>query len=138
AVAVAAALIFARTAIYFVYEQSFFDSDQAIFGLMAKHLAEGRALPWFSYGQAYMLAVEAWIAAPFVAIGGPTVMALRASIITTNIAVAALLIGALVRWARLTPWQALAASLFFTFAPPITAATLVEPASNITPFLFVI
>lgn len=138
AVAMAAALIVWRSAVYLLYEQSFFDSDQAIFGLMAKHLAEGRALPWFSYGQAYMLAVEAWIAAPFVAIGGPTVAALRWSIVTTNIVVAALLIGALVRWARLTPWQALAASLFFTFAPPITAATLVEPAGNITPFLFVI
>ena len=138
AVLVAAALIVARSAVYLFYEQSFFDSDQAIFGLMAKHLAEGRALPWFSYGQAYMLAVEAWIAAPFILIGGPTVAALRSSIIATNIVVAALLIGGLVRWARLTPWQALAASLFFAFAPPITAATLVEPAANITPFLAVI
>jgi hypothetical protein len=138
AIAVAAALILARSAVYLFYEQSFFDSDQAVFGLMAKHLAEGRALPWFSYGQPYMLAVEAWIAAPFLLIGGPTVMALRSSIIATNIVVAALLIGALVRWARLEPWQALAASVFFTFAPPITAATLVEPAGNITPFLAVI
>ena len=41
-----------------------FDSDEAVFGLMAKHLAEGRAFPLFMYGQNYILAVEAWLAAP--------------------------------------------------------------------------
>ena len=35
-------------------EQSFFDSDQAIVGLMAKHLSELRAFPVFFYGQTYM------------------------------------------------------------------------------------
>src|SRR5215467_8029876 len=55
------------------FEQFDFDSDQAIVGLMAKHLAEGRTFPLFFYGQNYMLGVEAWIAAPFVWAGGATV-----------------------------------------------------------------
>ena len=45
-----------------------FDSDQAIFGLMAKHLSELRALPVFMYGQNYILGVEAWMAAPLFAV----------------------------------------------------------------------
>jgi hypothetical protein len=52
ALGVAWALVFARSAVYLFYPQSFFDSDQAIIGLMAKHLIEGRAFPLFYYGQA--------------------------------------------------------------------------------------
>ena len=56
-------LIVFRSAIFVFWPQSYFDSDQAIFGLMAKHIAEGRAFPLFMYGQTYMLAAEAWLAA---------------------------------------------------------------------------
>src|SRR6266516_6464629 len=54
-----------------------FDSDQAITGLMAKHLTELRALPVFYYGQNYMLAVEAWLAAPIFVVAGVSVTALK-------------------------------------------------------------
>ena len=53
-----------RSAVFVFGAQPQFDSDQAIVGLMAKHLSEMRALPIFFYGQHYMLAVEAWLAAP--------------------------------------------------------------------------
>ena len=62
---VAAALVLLRALVYLLFEQVGFDSDQAIIGLMAKHLGEGRAFPLFLYGQTYMLAVEAWTAVPF-------------------------------------------------------------------------
>ena len=61
---IAIVLIVFRSAIFVFWPQSYFDSDQAIFGLMAKHIAEGRAFPLFMYGQTYMLAAEAWLAAP--------------------------------------------------------------------------
>ena len=35
---------------------------------MAKHISEGRAFPVFIYGDRYMLAVQAWLAAPLFAI----------------------------------------------------------------------
>ena len=35
------------------------DSDEAIVGLMAKHIAEGQAIPTFYYGQHYMGSLEA-------------------------------------------------------------------------------
>jgi hypothetical protein len=136
--AVAAALVVARSIVFLIYEQAYFDSDQAIVGLMAKHLSEGRAFPLFFYGQDYMLGVEAWWAVPFFWIGGPTVAALRASLIATNLAIAVLLIVGLERGCGLRPWQALLASLFFVLAPPRTAAFLVEAqGGNVEPFLYV-
>jgi hypothetical protein len=76
------------------YEQNF-DSDQAIVGLMAKHLSEFRAFPLFFYGQNYMLGVEAWIAVPFFWVGGPTVAMLRLPLVAVNIAVVIAVIVAL-------------------------------------------
>ena len=61
--AIVVALVVLRALVYLLFEQVAFDSDQAINGLMAKHLSQGRAFPLFFYGQTYMLAVEAWVAA---------------------------------------------------------------------------
>ncbi len=134
----AAALILLRSIIYAWFEQSYFDSDQAIVGLMAKHLSEGRAFPLYFYGQTYLLGVEAWLAVPFFWAAGPTVAALRASLIVTNVAAAALIITGLVRFCGLKPWQAFAASIVFLLAPPRTAAFLVEAqGGNIEPFVYV-
>ena len=52
-----------------VFGEINFDSDQAIVGLMAKHLSELQTFPLYFYGQGYMLGVEAWIAAPFFLVG---------------------------------------------------------------------
>jgi hypothetical protein len=52
ALCAAAALVLARGLVFVIYPNAYFDSDQAVFGLMARHLAEGRAFPLFFYGQA--------------------------------------------------------------------------------------
>jgi hypothetical protein len=138
AILLASLLVVARSYVFAAYEHSFFDSDQAIVGLMAKHLSEGRAFPLFFYGQSYMLAVEAWLAAPLFWIGPPTVATLRASLILTNVLVAALLIYGLERWAGVRPMLGLVACLFFVFPPPSTASFLVEAqGGSIEPFLYV-
>jgi len=62
--AVVLVFVVARSAVFVFVPGSHFDSDQAVTGLMAKHLSEGRAFPLFFYGQTYMLGVEAWLAAP--------------------------------------------------------------------------
>ncbi len=92
AVLVCVALLLLRSWFFLAWEESYFNSDQAIVGLMAKHLAEGRARPLFFYGQEYMLAVEAWVAAPFIALLGPTVMALRGALVALNLATGLLLL----------------------------------------------
>lgn len=137
ALAVAWLLVLARSAVYLIYPQSFFDSDQAIIGLMAKHLVEGRAFPLLHYGQGYLLAVDAWLAAPWFLLLGPTLFALRLSIILTNFAVAAVLVAGFVRIGRLRPFEALVPASFFIWAPPLTAAWLVEVTANIGSFLYV-
>jgi len=134
---VAWALVAARSIVYVAYEQAFFDSDQAIWGLMAKHLIEGRAFPLFCYGQDYMLALDAWVAAPFFAVGGPTVAMLHLSMTFSNLVAVTLLLFGLSRSGVLRPFEALTASLFFTFMPPLIGATLLEPAANVGPFVFV-
>ena len=85
--AITAAIIALQSIVPLTVEQ-YFDSDQAVYGLMAKHLSEFRAFPLFFYGQNYMLGVQAWLAVPFFWIGGPTVAMLRTPVVLLNLAVA--------------------------------------------------
>lgn len=121
------------------WEQAGFDADQAIFGLMAKHLADLAAFPMFIYGAHYMLAVQAWLAAPLFAVAGPSVAALKVPVVLVNVATGSLLVWVLHRDGGLRPWLALLASLFFVAAPPSMAASLVETGGgNPEPFLYVL
>jgi 4-amino-4-deoxy-L-arabinose transferase-like glycosyltransferase len=54
-----------------------FDSDEAIVGLMARHILEGER-PVFFYGQSYMGSLDAWLVAGFFALWGPSVWGIRA------------------------------------------------------------
>src|SRR5213594_3476401 len=90
-------LIVARSAIFVFWEQSYFDSDQAVIGLMGKHLSELRAFPLFLYGQNYILAVEAWMAAVSFRIVGVSVAALKLPLLCVNLAVIVLLVRLLER-----------------------------------------
>jgi hypothetical protein len=139
AVLVCVALLLLRSWFFLAWEESYFDSDQAIVGLMAKHLAEGRAKPLFFYGQEYMLAVEAWVSAPFIALFGTSVVALRTALVALNLATGLLLLRLLVTDAGLGIWSAVAASSIFWIAPIVPAANLVEAqGGNIEPFLWVL
>src|SRR6185436_12713162 len=89
---VATLLIIIRSAVFVFWPQAYFDSDQAIHGLMAKHIAELRAFPVFMYGQSYLLAVEAWLAAPFFVVAGASVATLKLPLLIINIAVTLLLL----------------------------------------------
>src|SRR5262245_13363969 len=120
-------LIVFRVAIFMFWPQSHFDSDQAIFGLMAKHMAERRAFPVFMYGQTYILGVEAWLAAPVFVLVGASVAALKFPLIIINIAIALLLVRLFWREVGLEPWLALVATLFFVLPAPGTAAQFIEP-----------
>src|SRR6185295_8550878 len=67
-----------------------------------------------------------------------TVFALHASLIFSNLVIVTVLIVCLNRWCGLRPLLGLVASLFFNFAPPFTAASLVEAGANIGPLLYVL
>ena len=139
AMAAAVALVCVRSAVYLLWEQAGFDADQAIFGLMAKHIVEGRAFPMFIYGDSYLLAVESWLAAPLFAIFGPSVAVLKIPVVAINAVTAALLVWILHRDAKLSPTSALLAAMFFTLAAPVMAKLLVDtPGGNPEPFLYVL
>jgi hypothetical protein len=134
-----AALVIARSAVFVFSPGSQFDSDQAVTGLMAKHLSELRAFPVFWYGQTYMLGVEAWLAAPVMAVLGATVTALKLPLLAINVAVALLLFGSLVDDGGLDEARAAFATLFFALAAPITAAHyLTANGGNVEPCLYVL
>jgi hypothetical protein len=137
--AIVVLVILARSAIFVFWEQAHFDSDQAVFGLMAKHLSEGRAFPMFMYGGNYILAVESWLAAPVFLVAGASVAALKTPLLIINIAVGLLLVWLLEREAGLRPAVAALAAVFFILPPPGTAAELVNVAgTNLEPFLYVL
>jgi 4-amino-4-deoxy-L-arabinose transferase-like glycosyltransferase len=67
------------------------DADEAVGGLMAKHELHGQFVGAFYWGQAYGGTLETWLAAPLLAIFGPSYVALRIVPIALS-AVAALVV----------------------------------------------
>ena len=132
-------VVIGRSAVFVFWPQSHFDSDQAVTGLMAKHLAELRAFPVFWYGQSYMLGVEAWLAAPVFLALGATVTALKLPLLAINIAIVLLLARLFERDVGLRPVLAGFAALFFALTPPITTALLLTAnGGNVEPGLYVL
>src|SRR5436309_3364171 len=99
----AVGLVLLRAAAFVFWEGISFDSDQAIVGLMAKHLSEFRTFPLFFYGQNYMLGVQAWIIAPFFWIARPSVAVMRVPLVILNVVAAVLLMRGITANMRLTP-----------------------------------
>ncbi len=133
------ALVLARSAIFVFCPQSYFDANQAVIGLMAKHLAEQRAWPLFMYGQSYVLAIEAWLAAPLFLAFGVSVAALKLPLLIINVAVALLLLRVLDRDVGLSQASAALASLFVVLPSPATTAQLLEASGgNVETFLYVL
>jgi hypothetical protein len=138
AIPLVVALVAARAFPFVAWPGAHFDSDQAIVGLMAKHISEGRAFPLYYYGQNYMLGVEAWLAAPAMLALGPTVTALKLPLVAINIAVVLLLVWIAVRDVGLRPGLALLAVLPVAIpAAPIAARVVEANGGNVEPWLYV-
>jgi hypothetical protein len=133
----AAAVVLLQAYVPLTCEQ-YFDSDQAVYGLMAKHLSEGRAFPLFFYGQNYLLGVQSWLAVPAFWIGGPTVAMLRTPLVLLNLSVALGYTWTLARLG-LRPALALAAALPVIAFTPVKAMEFAAAyGAGIEPFLYVL
>jgi hypothetical protein len=133
------AIVLARAAVFLVSPESYFDSDQAVVGLMAKHLSELRAFPVFFYGQSYMLGVEAWLAAPLFVLFGASASVLKVPLLAMNIVVALLLLATFRRELGLPPVKAFVAALPFIVPSVGLSALLMDSnGGNIEPFLYVV
>jgi hypothetical protein len=116
-----------------------FDSDQAVFGLMARDLVAGRGFPMFMYGQRYLLAVSVWLCAPLFALFGASITTLKLPMFLMNIAVVAMLWRGLRREPGLGPWGTALAVLPFAIPSAVISTRLVEhQGGNIEPFVFVL
>ena len=128
-----------RSAVFVIAPESYFDADQAVFGLMAKHLAELRAFPLFMYGQSYILGVEAWMAAPLFAAFGTSATLLKLPLLALNDVIAWLLMRTFEREMDLRPAAAALASLPFALPSVALAAAFVEPSGgNLEPYLYIL
>jgi 4-amino-4-deoxy-L-arabinose transferase-like glycosyltransferase len=99
--------------------QTHVHSDEAIIGLMAKHILEGRYFPFYMYGQSYNAgaAWEAYLAAIAFAVFGVSVVSLKGCIVALS-----LFCVFLFYWMCLTLYDqrtALLATIAFAFAPSL-------------------
>ena len=137
AAAIVILVVLLRSLVFLLWEQSYFDSDQAIVGLMAKHLIEGRAFPVFYYGQNYMLGVEAYLAAPVFLVAGVSVATLKFPLLLLNLGIALALLRGLTREVGLRPYAALVPVMFFALPAPVVASEILAPnGGNVAPFVY--
>lgn len=134
---VAVLLVLLRSFVFLAHER-FFDSDQAVIGLMAKHLSELRTFPLFFYGQHYMLGVQSWLAVPFFWAGGPTMTMLRMPVEIFNIVVAVAFIVVLTRLG-MRPVLALVAALpFVATSAGVSKEMLSVLGASVEPFAYIL
>ena len=137
--ALAVALGLLRSFVTAYYEGFYFDSDQAIVGLMARHLSRLQTFPLFYYGLNYMLGVEAWIIAPLFALGRSSVQLARLPFVVLNAVVAVWLIARLSGQNGLRPALAFVAALPFIMPTPAVSGQLLEFAGScVEPFIYVL
>lgn len=135
---VAAVLTTVRTLVFVTHPTISFDADQAVVGLMAKHIAEGRAWPVYQYALDYVFEVTAYLVAPFMWVLGPTLTALRLPMLLMNVGVGVGLV-ALVARAGVRPALATLAAVPVLLAPPATSAALMDALGmTIEPLAFVL
>ena len=136
---VAAALVLFRSFVPTYYEGFYFDSDQAIVGLMARHVATFHRFPLYYYGLNYLMGVQAWLIAPFFWLFRSSVTVMRLPLVLLNLVVVCWLIAALAKRLRLLPAVAFVAVLPLIIPTPAMSSQLVEMAgASIEPFVYVL
>ena len=133
-------LVLARSAPFLIWGHIDFDSDQAIVGLMAKHLSEFRTFPLFFYGQNYMLGVQSWVIAPFFWIARPSIAVLKTPLVILNIAAALLLMRGVSSRLGLRPAIGFVAALPFIVPTPVLGSRFLQTlgTSGVEPLLYVL
>jgi hypothetical protein len=135
----AVALVALRSFVATYYEGFYFDSDQAIVGLMARHLSRFQRFPLFYYSLNYILGVQAWIIAPFFWIGRSSVTLARLPFVALNALVGVWLVRRFTNRDGLRPGTAFVAALPFIMPTPAVGTQLLELAGAcVEPFVYVL
>ena len=134
----AAVLVVFRTLPYAWWGTLAFDGDQAVVGLMAKHIAEFRAFPVYQYALQYVVMVSAYVTAPFMWVFGPTLFALKLPLLLMNVACGVGLVAAVVR-TGLRPAVAVVLCLPVLLTSGVTNAGLMDALGmTVEPLVFVL
>jgi hypothetical protein len=133
-----AVLVGFRSLPYAVWGTMAFDSDQAVVGLMAKHIAEFRAWPVYQYGAPYLVIASAYATAPFMWLFGPTVFALKLPLVLMNVGVGLATLMAMVR-TGLSPSVAVLLAAPVLVPSPVSSAGLMDALGmTVEPALFIL
>jgi hypothetical protein len=100
------------------------NSDAAVVGLQAMHLARGELSP-FLWGSSYQTSVDSFVAVPFFGPFGVSPLGLKLSALSLHVLLTFLAYGMLRR--TLTAWQAFVACLPLVFAPAAVHAYALNP-----------
>ena len=134
-IGVVLALALAMRAVILFTGQRYLRSDEAVVGLMAKHIITRGEMPVFLYGQPYGggHAIVAYLAAPLFAVFG------RSAILLTVIPAAISLVNVWLLWAILRRYfprrVALAAAALYAFSPPVVYQAFLVNGGTTTSFL---
>src|SRR5437773_631278 len=131
----AALLVLLRAAVFVFRGYVDYDSDQAIMGLMAKHLSEFRTFPLFYYGQNYLLGTQSWVIAPLFWIARPSIGVQKIPLVIANVVTAVVLIRLVISNLGLRPAVAFLAASPFIIPTPIIAANFLQ---SVEPLLYVL
>jgi hypothetical protein len=137
ALGVLAAIVVARCLPILFWADIYFDADEAVVGLMAKHASDGSAIPVFQYALKYVLMVEAWLAAPLMSVADNSVVLLKAVPVALNIVTVGLLYAMLSAGPSLGPVAAAVAVAPLALPGEIATQDLTKAIGmNIEPLLF--
>jgi len=124
---------------FIVFDYVHFNSDQAVFGLMSLDLSQLEAFPLFMYGQKYFLAVDSWLAAPFIWVMGPSILALNIPLVFWNVTAVLCLFWLLRKELALRPLGAGFVVLLIALPSPIYSLAFMSiSAGSIQPVLYVL
>jgi hypothetical protein len=135
----AVVLVLLRGFVPAYYEGFDFGADQAIVGLMARHLSTLHDFPLYYYGLNYLLGVEAWIIAPFFLLFRSSVAAMRIPFVILNVIVAVWLMAEIGERLRLSRAVSFTAALPFIMPNPAVSSQLLGTAGAcVEPFVYVL
>jgi hypothetical protein len=135
--AVVVVVTLARSLTFLCWSDLYFDADQAVMGLMGKHIAEARAFPVLQYAFRYVLVLESWLGAPLMAFSSESVTLVKGVTVALNAATTGLLYVTVASVTQLGPAFALLATLPLALPGPIATNELTGAIGvNIEPLLF--
>jgi hypothetical protein len=131
-------IILFRALPYLFYNHENIITDEASFGLMAKHLAEGREFPVLFYGQNYPFVLSSWTAAPLFWLFGPTATMLRLPLLICNLFTGNALVRLLRSESGLTMKWAFICSLWFLLPSVMSSNDWMDASKMSETFVFIL